>query len=236
MARKPEPETTRDGSKAPTTVRGETFDGLVGGPGGRVHDLVFERCGFVNPWLYTKDGVFADAERLAFADCQLRARGLSKLRCREITVRNVRRSPLILLTNCLFDRVTIEGDVGRWFFCWVDSSLSPEDVAIAHAFYRDVRFALDIRRARFTGLTMRGIPGHLVLRDPATSVVVCRSKVESRGAWRSAVGKLWADEIDLFLRSAPKLESVVYAAATASPKLPERLAELERLRRAGITE
>jgi hypothetical protein len=221
---------------APTTIRGKTFDGLAGGPGGSVRDLAFEKCSFVNPWLYTKDGVFADAERLAFTDCQLRARGLSKLRCREITVRNVKRSPLILLTNCLLDRVTIEGDVGRWFFCWADSSLTPEDIAIARAFYGDVPFALDIRQARFTEITMRGIPGHLVLRDPATSVLVRRSSVEGSDAWRSKVGKLWADEIDLFLHAAPQLDSVVYAAATASPKLEKRLEELEVLRRVGIGE
>jgi hypothetical protein len=71
------------------------------------------------------------------------------------------------LVDVLCYRATLIGDFGDLFFRNDAEKLSPVQRRFAASFYENVEWALDIRRARFRGLTLRSLAGHLVRRDPA---------------------------------------------------------------------
>jgi hypothetical protein len=45
-------------------------------------------------------------------------------------------------------------------------------------YYRNVEWALDISQGEFRELCLRGLPAHLVRRDPETQIVVTREKAK----------------------------------------------------------
>jgi hypothetical protein len=230
----PERTATTSGSATTVHVR-ETFEDVRGDWTLRLRDHRFERCAFVNGGLSQKEGHWAEVERLTFEDCTVQNRGIGQVICREVMVRNVKRSPTFILRNSMFDRVTFEGELGAWFFMWLDDKLSEADVARVTRFYEEVPFAIDIRKARFRSITLRGIPGDKILRDPANSVLVRRRTLEASDAWRGAPG-VWPKLFGLFLTSRPAFASTVYAAGLLSKDLEKELAGLDALRRAGLAE
>ena len=163
---------------------------------------------------------------------------------RGVRVRNLpRKSAGILANEFLLDRLTLEGDFHReWTFFWIGDRLDAADMAYARRFYDELpSFALDIRNARFVGLALRGIPGHLVLRDPATTALVHRDRLEADRSWRK-VGGLGmpaagaSSELDLFLSSEPRWPTRVLVADTLGPNAAEKLAEIEALKHAGFAD
>jgi len=211
---------------------------IAAGPGGRLADVVFDRCKLETPWLYTRASVFVEAERLVFDHCRVRGRGLSKVICRDVRIEGGFKSdPLIRVTNSMFDRVTFVGDFGGWFFCWLPDHLTADELARYERFYAEVPFAIDVRRARFKDITLRGIPGHLVLRDPATSILVRRATLERDASWQDAkeLG-IWPDLFRLFLKGSPGLASQVFVANVLSKRGDKDLAVFERLRKEGWAE
>jgi hypothetical protein len=217
------------------TFTRQKFADLSSGPGGRLTDARFERCEFVTPWLYTRAGVFFEAERLEFRNCKVRGRGLSKLICRELELEHVKRNPLLRITNSLFDRVRFTGDFGKWFFCWLPDHLTEAELELCERFYDEVPYALDLRGARFQSITLRGIPGDKILRDPETSILVRRATLERSSGWQDAPG-IWPKLLQLFLDEQPAYASTVFVASTLGADHDEDLAEFQQLREAGWAE
>ena len=101
-------------------------------------------------------------------------------------------------------------------------------------FYRGVDWALDIRTARFSaGCELEGIPGHLIRRDSASTVLVTADMARS-GRWRSL--DLGAYGFALDKLATGSLSSEVLVAAIAGPKRDADLAMLDSLRRARLAE
>jgi len=223
----------------------ETFSDALAGPA--LSDRIFDRCEFRNTWVSCppRPPRFVRAERLDFIDCRVRAtRGLSRVECHEILVRGVpKRSARVLASEFLLDRVTFEGDFhAGWSFFWIDAHLDERERDHARTFYASLpSFALDVRDGRFASLTLRGVPGHLVLRDPTVSALVHRDRLESDRSWckLDAWGRPDAgvsSELDLFLRAEPRWPSCVLVAGTLGEAFQEELAELEALKRAGYAD
>jgi hypothetical protein len=202
-------------------------------------DRVFDRCEFRASWIRRPAAPphFARAERLDFLECWVRAqRGFSRVVCHEILVRGVpRKSARVLANEFLLDRVTFEGDFHvEWTFFWVDDHLTEAELAHVRDFYASLpSFALDIRNARFAGLTLRGIPGHLVLRDPSSSALVHRDRLEADSGWRDLDA---AGELRSFLSSEPRWPSRVLVARTLGSDVTKKLAELNELKRRGFAD
>lgn len=94
---------------------------------------------------------------------------------------------------------------------------------------------LDIREAEFIEADLRGMPGHLVRRDPATQSLVTREKA-LQSAWRTLdfSKTYWPDAIELFLEGG--LSSVVLVAPKRVSSFRKLLDGLEKLRDAGVAE
>jgi hypothetical protein len=89
----------------------------------------------------------------------------------------------------LCDRVTLIGEFGD-FFRNNAEKLSPAQRRFAASFYEGVEWALDISRARFRGLDLRSLPGHLVRRDPARHALILTERVAADRAWLVCRGSL----------------------------------------------
>jgi hypothetical protein len=104
------------------------------------------------------------------------------------------------------------------------------------AYYSSVDWALDIRDAAFEEADLRGIPAHLVCRDPATQVVVTRHKA-LEGAWRQLdlSGPYWPMSLEILL-SESQAPAVVLVAPKRDPQYGKLLEDLRKLRDAGVAE
>jgi len=101
--------------------------------------------------------------------------------------------------------------------------------------YASIDWALDIREAEFEECDLRGIPGHLVRRDPETQILVTRERVMegvwreldlSRTYWPASLEGLLEDERSDEVLVAPKLAT----------DFEDLLAGLNLLREAGVAE
>src|SRR5262245_39180038 len=119
--------------------------------GATVRDARFFQCSFIRCGHDPSE--FACIERTTLERTTLKTRTISALILREVMVDTCKRNPTFLVSNCLFDRVTMKGEFGSWFFAWFDEHLSPAQRTYAAAFYEEVEWALDIREARFRDLT-----------------------------------------------------------------------------------
>ena len=90
--------------------------------------------------------------------------------------------------------------------------------------------------AEFQEADLRGVPGHLVRRDPATQVLVTREKAESL-LWKDVdmSGTHWVTSLAFFVQHSV-LPSIVLVAPKRSRDFNRLREGLERLRAAGIAE
>lgn len=128
---------------------------------------------------------FTTFERIELVRPKVDARLLMNVVCRSVVVDGSKTGTKVLsLVNVLCDRVRLVGDHGRLFFRRDEEHLPKGAAELAATFYDSVPWALDIREARFRELTLRGIPGHLVLRDPARHAVVLTERLAKDGSFR----------------------------------------------------
>jgi hypothetical protein len=102
-------------------------------------------------------------------------------------------------------------------------------------YYRDVEWAVDISEAEFLEADLRGIPVHLVRRDPATQFILRREKLMA-GGWRGAdLGDpLMPHLIQIFLESGKSAEVMV--AARRAKNFKNMIAGFRRLQDMGFVD
>jgi len=103
-------------------------------------------------------------------------------------------------------------------------------------YYAGCDWALDISRAEFKEMDIRGIPAKLIRRDPETQVVVTRAKA-LEGKWRTLdlSDTWWATAIE-FLLDHKKENDIVLVAPKGHSQFEQFLAGLKLLREAGVAE
>lgn len=104
------------------------------------------------------------------------------------------------LTGCLFRHVTLRGDVGwmrieGWHGDLLDAKARAKAKAAAEAHYASVDWALDIREARTSELTIQGVPLALVRRDP-TRQLLLRPEGAAHPIWKTDAGEPWSFEAE----------------------------------------
>lgn len=113
----------------------------------------------------------------------------------------------------------------------------PQYWALCDEFYANCDWALDISKAEFANfdIRLRGVPAHLVVRDPETQIVVKREKL-IEGAWRDmpmsglvlAHFKMW--------ESGGGEDLVIVAPKRNKKNFENVMADIRRLREFGIAE
>jgi hypothetical protein len=146
---------------------------------------------------------------------------------------------LQIVDACAFKHVVIRGRIGRLLI--THRLLSrPDNVADAfekanRAYYKSVDWALDISGAEAREFELRGVPAHLIRRDPVSQFVFTRESVLRR-EWeqidlRGTALRTWLDDLLTF-----GSRDGVFVAPLLSPRRDRVLEALHQLRQAGVAE
>jgi hypothetical protein len=157
----------------------------------------------------------------------------------EITVEKLHSGRILIIWGAAFRRVILRGHLPSINFNDVTAfgSTSAEEAArfmmANREFYRHVDWALDITEAESPGLKLSSIPGELIRRDPATQILVSKSRLIG-GRWQSLpLPQITRIQVERCLKA--NYEHQVIAAGKRSSNFAVQLRVIDILRREGIT-
>ncbi len=215
--------------------------------GALFEDYEFRRCRFVSCVLsITRDVARRSTmRRIRIVDGEEWGCSLECAVVEDAVIDGLKTSDLFQTWGAVFRHVTLRGKIDRIMLSPIlaprADGFAPEvqQRALDEAnrrFYEEVDWALDIREAEFREADLRGVPGHLVRRDPETQVLVKREEA-MRGSWRKVdlTGTYWDVTLDLFARKGRWTETVLVAPKRAR-NFEVLLKGLHRLREAGVAE
>jgi hypothetical protein len=179
-------------------------------------------------------------------DCMANGGSLGKAIVEDALIENLKTPGLFQIFGAVFKHVVLRGQLNRLMISnepLPRSDVNPpyqyenvEAFRDANAeYYRHVDWALDISRAEFKELDIRGVPGQLIRRDPKTQILIMRQRA-LEGTWRELPFRdsLTPFSIDFMLKQ--ELPDTVIIAPKRHRKFPLYLHDLQLLREAGIAE
>jgi hypothetical protein len=203
----------------------------------------FHKCRFVGCSLSNtrKPGRRSTLRDVKFIDCEFQGCDLGTATVEEVVVDRLNTHGHFATWAAVFKHVTLKGKIGPFMLSPAVSAARAStdeqrsfDEANA-AFYATVDWALDICEAQFAEADLRGVPGHLIRRDPETQVLIKREKA-LEGTWRKLdlSETYWPVAIEFFLNS--NMDSIVLAAPRQASSFRLLLNGLELLRQQGVAE
>ena len=207
-------------------------------------DMEFRQCYFEGcAFTYQEPAFRTTVRNVRLIDCSQQGSAMECAIVEDVLVDGFNtRGQVFQLFGAVFNRVVLRGNVDR---IMITNDVFPtrgkDDIAafrVANAeYYRSVDWALDISQGEFKELDIRGVPTHLIRRDPATQVVVTRQKAEE-GRWRDLEFNegLWPISLALFLQIDEFSTSKVLVAPKQHRKFRRYLEDLQLLREAGVAE
>ena len=164
-----------------------------------------------------------------------------------VSINNLRTDDLLIVWSPYFDRVTLSGEIGKMK---INKTADPstynkptqqpfEDFRAK--FYAGVEWALDISQARFKEFDVRGVPGHLIRRDPESQILITRERAlqVATPGWEARLDpsvNLWPFMINQFLSGSDRDTVLVAPLGAAKAKRDPLLKGLQELRRIGLAE
>jgi len=212
--------------------------------GAVLEDIEFRHCYFESCAVsITNDPRLRSTIRnVRLKDCQQLGSALETAILEDVIVDGFKnKGQPLQIRGAAFKHVILRGKIDRLMLSWqVDLMEKEPHVQQAfdeanEAYYRDVDWALDISQGEFRDLDIRGLPGHLIRRDPETQVLITREKA-LQGRWKDLdyCESLWPFSIDSFLQT--ENHSLVLVAPKQHRKFKDYVADLHLLREAGVAE
>ncbi len=211
-------------------------------------DMEFMQCQFRSCFISRgyDPNLRSTARNMRFLRCEEKACTIGRAILEDILVDGLKTHGRFDTWGAVFKHVTLKGRIGNLkisdFIVAADASpalrhkINLRFQAANAEYYRNVDWALDISQAEFEQADIRGVPGHLIRRDPETQVLVTRQKAEA-GEWKNLdlSRTYWATAINVALRE-PHYTDMVLVAPKRDPRFKELLDGLNLLRRAGVAE
>ena len=234
---------TTSGETATTIFEKQEFDRFRDRDSGAVFEnLEFRNCEFGD----TVVSIARDpALRSTIRNCTIikckttREPGIESSIVEDVLVDTFSTSRDLWMRGAVFKHVTLRGPIG----CLVVTDQFGDEPEVQAAFeqanrayYRNVDWALDISQAQFTRTPeFRSVPGHLIVRDPTTQVLVTRERVESVD-WRSLDFGITGAQIGLGSLLSGNISSEVFVAAKRSKTFREEMKVIELMKEVGLAE
>lgn len=228
----------------------ETFTCFDDRDSGRVfEDLEFRNCQFNDCKISVTDNLLlrSTVRRVLLIGCRVNAGTIGTAIVEESAVDGLRIAEIFQTFGAVFKHVTLRGKIDRLML--VNDILPPmhmhkefwdDEIAKVRAanleYYRHVDWALDISQGEFKELDIRGIPGDLIRRDPATQILVRREQA-LEGRWKSLPlhnPSLWELSFNMLLERGDS--DMVFVAPKRDRSFQQDLADLQLLREAGVAE
>ena len=232
------------------------FDGEKFGPiydrdsGALFSDLQFRRCQFLTCYIsITENPALRSTVRsVQVYHCDVQASSVDNAILEDILVDGLKTHGRFDTWGAVFKHVTLKGRIGNLkvsdFIVAADASpalrhkINLRFQAANAEYYRNVDWALDISEAEFEECEIKGVPGHLIRRDPENKVLVNRSKVlELENEWRRLdLSKThWATSLQSMIKKEQHADRVLIV-PRRSKSFKELLNGLNLLRRVGVAE
>lgn len=180
------------------------------------------------------------ARNLRFVNCSAKAVTIYSLEAERVVVDGLRTESLLQVVGAVFKHCILKGKIGSILICGprgdIGSIQERQLLEQCNAkFYSDVDWALDISGGEFAEIDLRGVPGHLIKRDPSTQALVSRQRA-LEGKWRELdlSGTHWPIALEKLAESGRTSE--VFVAGRGARNFKKLLDGLNRLRDAGVAE
>lgn len=223
------------------TIRNKKIEECDDDGGMHIQDTRFERCEFESCRVSstTDPRQRSTFDHVDFIRCSVRGTTIRTAVLREVTVEGLRTYGLLQTWGAVFAHTTLRGKIDRVmvsglvFAGQLGRDIQPRFDEANRNFYSEVDWALDITEAEVKELDLRGVPGHLVRRDPETQVLVTRDAA-LQGAWRELPldNTYWPVAIENLIVEG--LDSCVLVAPKRHRQFKQLLRGLEILREAGF--
>lgn len=209
-------------------------------------DLEFRKCHFVSCAIsITRDPRHrSKVANVQLINCEQHGCTLEAAIIEDSLIDSFKTNGLLQSWGAVFKHVVLRGKIGRIMISPLISGVAmgklskdkqkPFDVA-NEDFYSGIDWALDLREAEFEEADLRGVPGHLILREPNTQFIITREKALQR-KWQEVdlSGTYWQTAIEFFLEG--QMQSELLVAPKRHPRFRALLDGLWKLRDAGVVE
>jgi hypothetical protein len=213
----------------------------------RFSDIEFRQCCFQDCKLsITHTPALRSVIHASLIDCSVNAGSIGTAIVQNVTVDRLKIAGLFQTFGTVFNQVTLRGAIDRLMITndalpslFLDENSRRDEVEtfrVANGeYYRQGRVALDISQAEFKEFDIRGVPVHLIRRDPETQMVLTREGA-LKGGWRQLALRetLWTTWIEQFLQSDEV--ATILVAPKRHAKYRNYLEDLFILREAGVVE
>ncbi len=237
--------------------RDRTFDSVDDRDSGRLlSEFSFLNCHFQSCLLFCEMAELSrrtQVRNAVFRDCSHAGCAVYGSMIEDVLVENFRTAKMFHTWGTVFKHVTFKGKIGRVMLSDLfEMPFKGKITSVQRAFekanaeyYSTVDWALDIREAEFDDFDCRGVPSHLVRRNPETQMMLTRQRVLAHKEAISVGGTYWADLARLFLQRADgyggPMHDAIYVvprkgAPYHGPDRPSLIAGIEALRQAGVAE
>lgn len=211
-------------------------------------DLEFVKCKFIGGGFgYRHSSDFAlrtSAFNVRILDCESRKFSVGPALLEEIHIENF-RGDLVTVWGALFRHVTIKGRCDKLMIHGItgkgDIDVGGKGVLLYRTlcddFYASVDWALDIQEAEFSDFCIRtrGVPAHLVRRDPETQAILRREAVIA-GKWQELGLSGFSQLIIKEMITGGQAADVLVAPKRDKKLCVHILEDIRKLREAGIAD
>ena len=228
------------------THRNLTLDGVIDEDSGAVFEnlkviaCTFDNCEFSYTTKLKRRSI---VRNVTLTECSAISSSIGPAILEDVTIDSLAVGDILLIWGSVFKHVTLKGKIGAVKINKTADRIKRRpsiEASFAKArtqYYRTVDWALDISKALTTEFDVRGIPAHLIRRDPETQIVVTREKALQLD-WRARVSS-WNEDgvylVDRFLTDGD--DDCVLIAPKGSKRRFKRVRDaLNDLRRAGVAE
>lgn len=225
-------------NKTITTYRGPWWPRTVGGV--ELVGCTLQDCsiGYRHSRDFKRRTIVKD---VVIKDCQISTCHVNAAQLEEIHLENIFGGNIFIL-GALFKHVRMKGKFDVIVIHGTpEFSMRGENQrrywTLCDQYYADSDWALDISEAEFADFSIRtrGIPSHLVRRDPETQVIVKKENIVE-GRWRSlGVCKLVETDFKLWENEGGE-DLIIVAPKRRKDDFTAVMADIRRLREAGIAE
>jgi hypothetical protein len=214
-----------------------------------LQDMRFEECAFINCAisLTTQIDKMTTVRDVTLDNCSANGCQTGPMILSRVSINKLQTNDLLIVWSPYFDRVTLSGEIGKMK---INKTADPstynkptqqpfEDFRAK--FYAGVEWALDISQARFREFDVRGVPGHLIRRDPESQILITRERARqvATPGWEARLEpsvNLWPFMINQFLSGRDHDTVLVAPLGAAKAKRDPLLKGLQELRRIGLAE
>jgi hypothetical protein len=224
------------------TYINQTFDALRIKSGKNFRDLNFVKCHFIGCSIAIAGNLKRQSlvSNIQMVNCEQHGCSIGPAKLEDVLIDGLKTNGLLQAWGTLLRNVTLKGKIDRIMISYFFDGLATEkeqkayDV-ISAMYYSQVDWALDIREALFLEADLRGVPGHLILRDPDSQFLI-RREIALKNEWKKLdLSKSGMDFfIQFFLDNGR--ESEVLVAAKRNPKYRIKRDDLLKLRDIGVVE